>query len=301
MKKYIFGVIFALFLTTNAVNTYAQVLVTRYANYTLASDTVEKMQIFPSVSAVLQNSRGYLSRNDDLAWGAFLTESAVFLRKKKNFLIFQALQEVNADIYNDIGFNPKISTWMEEFFYGRKIRNGQLLFGLQHRSKHDIDNGEPAVRDTSLRFLPNSRVVILNGPYFSAQKKFDLTEKLSTKFLLRYEYFTVHYDSRFPYGNYEQSWRNARMSVLANWQIEQKIRKHWAVYMLNWVNPVYFVKQTPFKFNFRSEVGLQLLGEKANGRVFVAYEHFFDHLYRPFPVANGTLWFGTRVSGKNYW
>lgn len=297
-KKILFTL---LLLFLSAESSFSQVLVARYAYYALPADTVPKTKIFPSVSAILQNSRGFLSRNNELAWGAFLTENAELLRwKNKNFVVFQALQEVNADMYNDIGFNPKISTWMEEFFYARKIKNGDWRIGFQHRSKHDIDNGEPVVWDTTKRFFPESRVIILNGLFAGFLKEFSPSEKWKMMLSARYEWFLVRYDSRFPYGNNKQLWSNAQMSALLTGQVMRKVFKEWNIYALAWLNPVLFGQQTPLKANYRAEIGLQLNGEKAYGRAFVAFEHFFDHLYRPFPVANSTLWFGARVSGWRF-
>jgi hypothetical protein len=189
---------------------------------------------------------------------------------------------------------------MEEFSWAKRHRNGIFQFGFQHRSKHDIDNGEPIVWDTTKRFFPESRVIILNGAF--AGISFEKMSKKNWHFLtsLRSEWYLVHYDSRFPYGNKKQSWNHARFSALLTWQAERKVFQNWAIYGLTWLNPVFFSKETPLKANYRIELGVKLFGERAAGRVFTAYEYFFDHLYRPFPVANATVWFGVRASGLDF-
>jgi hypothetical protein len=112
----------------------------------------------------------------------------------------------------------------------------------------------------------------------------------------------VSYDSRFPYQKDKiQSWQHAKMSLLNSVLFEQKINKDWLIYNQNWLNTVYFSQETRLKFNYRIELGLGLLGEKARGRVFMAYEYFFDNLMNPYPFSTATFWIGARVNSKNIW
>jgi hypothetical protein len=294
------SVVLFLLLFAAAGELTGQVLGSRYVHLRLPADSSAKIKIFPYVSALMQNSKGVFSHKDELAWGAFFAERVILLQKKRHFIIFQASQEINADQYNDIGFNPKTAVWMEEFSWAKRHKNGIFQFGFQHRSKHDIDNGEPIVWDTTKRFFPESRVIILNGTFAGISFEKKSGENWSFLTSLRAEWYLVHYDSRFPYGNKKQSWNNARFSTLLTMQAERKVLQNWAVYGLCWVNPVVFSDDSPLKANYRAELGIKLFGERAVGRVFTAYEYFFDHLYRPFPVSNATLWFGMRVSGLDF-
>ncbi len=81
----------------------------------------------------------------------------------------EAHQELTANPFNDIAFNPRAMRWEEFVWFHVGLRDVSLRAGFVHRCKHDIDNisGPDELNPTSPS-LAEQRTIILTGPALGA-------------------------------------------------------------------------------------------------------------------------------------
>lgn len=77
----------------------------------------------------------------------------------------EAHQELTANPFNDIAFNPRTMRWEEFVWFHVGLRDVSFRAGLVHRCKHDIDNiSGPDERNPTSPSLAEQRTIILTGP-----------------------------------------------------------------------------------------------------------------------------------------
>lgn len=81
----------------------------------------------------------------------------------------EAHQELTANPFNDIAFNPRAMRWEEFVWFHVGLRDVSLRAGFVHRCKHDIDNiNGPDERNPTSPSLAEQRTIILTGPAIGA-------------------------------------------------------------------------------------------------------------------------------------
>ncbi len=261
-------------------------------------------------------SRGFSSTESSQGWNAQVCGMLDMVRwkSKKNKTGFHSITffssiEVNANIYNNIAFNPRGIILQESFAYFNKRKKYTWNIGFTHKSRHEIDSDSPP-NDTISRigYQPTSRVAILNGFHLEAiSNKIYLSPTITTNIWGRTEYYTISEDDRFPRFTEKQSWDYMTGMVLLGGRMDIKLSKKeknaWSFYNRSWVNTAIFsdkVKEEGgknFKFNYRIESGFGFKGRKAKAEFFVAREHFFDDLSSPRPVSSSVWLVGIRGRG----
>ncbi|WP_157698987.1 hypothetical protein [Bernardetia litoralis] len=261
-------------------------------------------------------SRGFSSTESSQGWNAQVCGIVDMVRwkSKKNDIGFHSIAfmssiEVNANIYNNIAFNPRGIILQESFAYFNKKKGFTWNIGFTHKSRHEIDSDSPPNDTTSrIGYQPTSRVAILNGFHLEAvSDKISLSPKVTTNIWGRAEYYTISEDSRFPYFTEKQSWDYMSGMVLLGGRVDIKLSKKeknvWGFYNRSWVNTAIFSKKVKeeggeiFKFNYRIESGFSFKGIKGKGEFFVAREHFFDDLSSPRPISSSVWLVGIRGRG----
>lgn len=81
----------------------------------------------------------------------------------------EAHQELTANPFNDIAFNPRAMRWEEFVWFHVGLDDVSLRAGFVHRCKHDIDNiNGPDERNPTSPSLAEQRTIILTGPAIGA-------------------------------------------------------------------------------------------------------------------------------------
>lgn len=81
----------------------------------------------------------------------------------------EAHQEMTANPFNDISFNPRTMRWEEYFWLHMLANDYSVRIGFVHRCKHDIDNLSGADEFNPISPLQaEQRTVILTGPTVAA-------------------------------------------------------------------------------------------------------------------------------------
>ncbi|WP_338813163.1 hypothetical protein V9L05_17640 [Bernardetia sp. Wsw4-3y2] len=282
---------------------------------TTATHSTEKTY-FAVTNFAGHNSRGFSSTENSQGWNAQVCGLLDIVRwkSKKNdvglhSIVFLSSIEVNANIYNNIAFNPRGIILQESFAYFNKKKNFTWNIGFTHKSRHEIDSDSPPNDTTSrIGYQPTSRVAILNGLHVEATSdKINLSPKITTNIWGRAEYYTVSEDSRFPRFTEQQSWDYMSGMVLLGGRIDIKLSKKqknaWGFYNRSWVNTAIFSNKVKekggenFKFNYRIESGFDFRGLKGKAEFFVAREYFFDDLSSPRPISSSVWLVGIRGRG----
>ena len=282
---------------------------------TTATHSTEKTY-FAVTSFAGHTSRGFQSTENSQGWNAQVCGMLDIMRwksKKNNVglhsIAFFSSIEVNANIYNNIAFNPRGIILQESFAYFNKKKEFTWNIGFTHRSRHEIDSDSPPNDTTSIiGYQPTSRVAILNGIHLEAiSDKINFSPSITTTIWGRAEYYIISEDTRFPRFTEKQSWDYMAGMILLGGRIDIKLSKKeinsWSFYNRSWVNTAIFSNKVKkeggeiFKFNYRTELGFGFKGLKGKAEFFVAREHFFDDLSNPRPVSSSVWLVGIRGKG----
>jgi hypothetical protein len=299
-----FFIVVSLFLLFS-FNGFAQILVTR--NYTINpfADSTTTKKVLGLSAFHAEFSRGYGSTADAHAWNARIAGLFELYRFNKNTsLVFTTAHEITADLYNNLYFNPKGAIWHETFSMFHRRKTFTFEVGISHRCRHNIDNADVEQGDTLNTNAITYRVLILNAPFVNVfTKPIWLTKNLELTTSLRAEYFWYAYDSRYPYIDNSQLWKDMKAAFHASTGITYHFHPYFAAYIKVWGQAMFFNTTGTFntetlKNNYRIESGLLLKGEKANLQVFASTEYFFDDYSRHVPRNSTAIFVGARLGGK---
>lgn len=316
MKKYLFLFYFVLF----PFFAFSQAHVMRNYQASPFLDTTgihsTEKQYLAVTNFAVHNSRGFASTENAQGWNAQVCGILEIMRwngkknqDKRHALTFFSSIEVNANIYNNIAFNPRGVILQESFAFFTKQKNYTWNIGFTHKSRHEIDSDSPPNDTTSIiGYQPTSRVAILNGFHLEmTSDKIKISNSVSSNIWARTEYYIISEDSRFPRFTKKQNWDYLSGMVLLGGRIDIKLSKKdinsWSFYNRSWTNTAIFSKKVKenggeiFKFNYRIESGFGFKGLKGKAEFFMAREHFFDDLSKPIPT-NSSVWLiGIRAKG----
>ncbi|MBU3741404.1 MAG: hypothetical protein FGM24_03855 [Candidatus Kapabacteria bacterium] len=195
-------------------------------------------------------------------------------------------QELTANPFNDISFNPRTMRW-EEFIQvvvGTSTWTGRI--GWLHRCKHDLDNLDgPSELDPSFAGQGVQRTIILSGPTLSAgTAPFELFGgrwRIETGV----EWFVLAADYRSPAQSVDVgSWKHMQGAVwgrgVAAWYLSTNVRIQTQYY----VSAPWFSARLgapadiPLPHEARAEISLCVNGRTASAELVAHAEHVFDEL-----------------------
>lgn len=274
----------------------AQIFVMRNYFPTPLEDTTYQKGFFGKLAFSGEGSRGYGSALGEQAWNIKYVGFIELYRFSPNSAIGGSLaHELTANPHNEIYFHMRGAIWNETLAYFHKFRSLTLDIGVTHHCRHEIDNTIPADENNPPKdFVPTRRLIVLTSPYVSIQSNWYKKGRWSARGYSRANLYTFYVDGRRPKEDFQQSLDYVRASALFGIRVNYLVGEKVQLFNRNWFNPVYFIKDDPFKSNFRLEVGGSFKGKAGSLEVFSGYEHFFDDMSRPYPLLSNVLTVGIR-------
>lgn len=246
--------------------------------------------------------RGFFSTEGEQAWNIKFQAFIEFYRWGNRAVLGLSLShELHANPYNSIRFNPRGALWNESITYYRQLKKLSLQLGLNHRCRHDIDNIDPARSGIPRAgYEPLGRVLVMTSLNISAlSEEQQLSEQLSLRLFGRTDIYFYQEDSRRPSNNQELSWNNIPANAIGGFLLEYRHAERWKTYTRHHLNYILF-NEEPGQLNYRSEAGLSLIGDKALGSFFIAWERYFDDVSRPYPQPSTVLYLGLRANSNTF-
>lgn len=297
MKNLFTGLLFLfLCLFTSVCPVFGQISAMRNYFPTPLDDTTYQKGLFGTLAFSAEGSHGFGSALGEQAWNIKYVGFVELYRFSKGSAIGGSLaHEFTANPHNEIYFHMRGAIWNETLAYYHKLRKLSLEAGVTHHCRHEIDNSVPAdERVVVPDYQPTRRLIVLTGPFVSVQSNWLQYKKLQARFYSRLNLYTYTVDGRRPRANMEQSLDYLRASALVGARLNYSVKEKIQLYARGFYNPVYFIKDAPFKSNARLELGGGMPGKKGNFEIFTAFEHFFDDMSRPYPLPSDVFSVGIR-------
>jgi hypothetical protein len=197
-----------------------------------------------------------------------------------------AHQELTANPFNDISFNPRTMRWEEHMQIHVSTTSWSMRAGWLHRCKHDLDNLDgPSELDPSSAGQGVQRTIILSGPSLSAgTAPFELFGgrwRIETGV----EWFVIAADYRSPSQSVAVgSWKHMQGAVwgrgVAAWELSPNLRIQTQYYLsAPWFSArLGAPDDTPLPHEARAEISLCVNGRTASVELVAHAEHVFDEL-----------------------
>jgi hypothetical protein len=197
-----------------------------------------------------------------------------------------AHQEMTANPFNDIAFNPRTMRWEEyvQLLITTSTWTGRI--GWLHRCKHDLDNLDgPSELDPSSAGQGVQRTIILSGPTLSAgTAPFELFGG-RLRIETGVEWFVIAADYRSPSQSVAVgSWKHMQGAVwgrgVAAWELSPNLRIQTQYYLsAPWFSArLGAPDDTPLPHEARAEISLCVNGRTASVELGAHVEHVFDEL-----------------------
>lgn len=242
------------------------------------------------------------SAADDLAWT--IRSGGVWdLYRWSDETVLQgaAIQEVVANPYTSLGFNPRGIVWEEQLALSRRLRGLHWHAGLFHRCRHEIDNSDPPEQRTPQPgYVPAKRVVVLSGLQIGVTTNEIPAGSLRLRMSARAETYLAREDTRIPATAGRPIWTEASAAFSGVVRAEQPLGTH-AVYARAWGALIPFNEPsgTALRHNERIEAGLRLNGRGAAMEIFAAGERTFDDFATLAPRESRFISVGIRLAGRD--
>lgn len=294
LKYFIFS-----FLSFGILAANAQVNGSRNFIASPMDDTTSEATFLGHAEYGAELGRGYGSTDNEQAWNIKFNGLLELYRYRKSSISFIFSNELIANPYNDISFNPRGTIWCESITFFNKQKHFTFEAGLDHRCKHEVDNSDQPNEFLSTDgYVPTKRVIILSGIHAGVvSNNISLSPRVYVRGFAKTELYASSSDTRVPNDNYSQTWSNAWGSLFMGTKINMKIRKNLEVYNRNWFSPMFFSHQNKFmQSNYRTEIGFHAIGKKAGIEVFSSYEHFFDDVAHASPQSSNVMSVGLRIN-----
>lgn len=285
---------------THAVG--AQIMASRAASVVTLDTAVTPGFFTRSVfAAELQRARH--STADDLAW-TIRTAGVWELYRWSDALALSgaAHQEVVANPYTSLGFNPRGVTWEEQLTLTHGATHALWQLGLFHRCRHEIDNSDPADQRTlQPEFVPAKRVVVLSGMQAAVLMRAMRVGMTRMRGALRVERYLAREDTRVPLAGGNPDWAHASTTVSGFARAERSggsVRP----YARAWgALPIFGGQQSSVPGgNARLEAGARFTGTAGGVDLFAAAETVLDDLATVTPRRSRLLGLGFRLSGDAF-
>lgn len=283
------------------LNGQAQILVSRNFSTIFIADSSLNNSWFGKTAYAAELNRGLASKENEQAWNMKFNGFFELYRWKSTALINIYSQELNCNVYNPLGFNPRGNIWNEQISLIQQRQNFQWETGISYRCRHDLDNADPPNQNAiSTNYVPLQRVLVVAAVFLAASKNFVFSENIALQTSAKAEYFGYMEDNRRN-GNKERSWEKMQGSMLLTYKMEFLRKKKWQIYQRTFLNACFFGEGNLANWNSRAEIGGQFKSKKAVFQCFSAYEYFFDDVSVPKPQFSEVFNFGFRIQGIEFW
>ncbi|MBM4179230.1 MAG: hypothetical protein FJ211_07865 [Ignavibacteria bacterium] len=199
----------------------------------------------------------------------------------------EAHQELTANPFNDISFNPRAMRWEEFFWFHVGLPDVSLRAGFVHRCKHDIDNLGGADEDNPTSpLLAEQRTIILTGPTVGASLA-PVTGAAGTFSAAGgVEYFLNSSDNRRPNIAFT-SWHTMRGAIWMRAQHTYPISSSIDILTLAYAAVPWYTSrggsQEPTPVDARAELFLSAHGRASRMEIGIAAERMFDEVALVYP------------------
>ena len=200
----------------------------------------------------------------------------------------EAHQEMTANPYNDISFNPRTMRWEEYFWLHMLTREASVRVGFLHRCKHDIDNLAGADEFNPLSPLQaEQRTIILTGPTVAATLSPQKTSFGQLSVSGGAEWFLNSSDNRRPASGVA-SWDHMNGAAWLRLRNLTQISSSVAVLASAFVAVPWFEARprasSDVPYDARAELALSLTGATSRIDIAVVTERTFDELAMTMPA-----------------
>lgn len=202
----------------------------------------------------------------------------------------EAHQEMTANPYNDIRFNPRTMRW-EEFFWMHMIAETySVRAGFVHRCKHDLDNlGGPDEDNPVSPLQAEQRTIILTGPAIGITWLPKSTSVGELSLSAGAEFFVNASDNRRP-GTIAGSWSGMQGAVWSRIQNMIRISAHVGLLMSASMSVPWYATRpgasSAEPYDARAELALTLMGPTSRMDIALVGERSFDELAMTMPAAS---------------
>jgi hypothetical protein len=281
---------------------HAQVVASRSVATLFPTDSVRGFFARSSFFGELQRARH--STADDLAW-TIRSGGAWDLYHGNNFVVrAAAAQEVVANPYTSLGFNPRGIVWEERLAAMRSTPRGHLSLALFHRCRHEIDNSDPPEqRVPQPGYTPAKRVVVLSGVEGGVAAATQINTRMHLHSMATVESYLAREDTRIPESNVAPRWTDATLSGTGMVRLDMRLSRASTAYLRLWSGGTLF--RSPgngsLRGNQRAEAGWRVTGRAGSTDLFMSAERTHDDLVSVEPRASRFISIGFRLAGNTYY
>ena len=276
----------------------AQIRINRALDFNPLQEQIDSSnRLLGSLLYSVEPAHGWYSYNDEQTWTIRNQAFIELYRWKNDKLIGLYLgQELQANPFNEIYFNPRAAFWNESLLYQHKLARSNIKFGFNHRCRHNIDNVDPPRPEDSTTYLGESRVIVLTAITFGfARESLNLSNNITLQLFGQAFYYLYTEDSRKPIRDAGISWEKMHSSINSGYRLDMELSKRLAIYHRSTLDYIIFQSENN-QFNYRVEGGINLKGDMANLSLFTAWEYFFDESNQIIPQSSELLQLGIRYS-----
>lgn len=267
-------------------------------------DSVSVQGFLNRFGGMIDIQRGYGSPENYLAWLYKIAAYAELYRGDGWSVGFAHANELMANPYSSIGFNPRAVVWEENIFVAWQMQDWTIRTGIVHRCKHEVDDSEPDdFAHIPSGFTPERRVIIITGVEAAILHKVSFLG-LSGIFSGSVAAYATAADYReMGFGTLPDSMYVAPNtgksigSVSAGAIFRRHLGEGAAIYTRFFGEAI--IMKSP-QWNGRGELGVMLTGRAGALCGFVAAERTYDDFSSLVPRPASVYSFGLRLSGGGF-
>lgn len=269
------------------------------------SDSTVAQGFLNRFGGMIDIQRGYGSPENYLAWLYKIAAYAELYRGDDWSIGFAHANELMANPYSPIGFNPRAVVWEENIFVAWQMQDWTLRAGVVHRCKHEIDDSEPDdFAHIPMGFTPERRVIIVTGAEVAAILRgvtvLGFSGTLSgsiAAYPSARDYRERGFDTLSDSLYTSPDMRKAIGAVAAGAIFKRTIAGQAAIYGR------FFGEAIPMnslEWNGRGELGVMLTGHAGTLCGFLSAERMYDDFSSLVPRPASVYSFGLRFSGGGF-
>lgn len=200
----------------------------------------------------------------------------------------EAHQEMTANPFNDISFNPRTMRWEEYFWLHAITADVSARIGFLHRCKHDIDNLAGADEFNPVSPLQaEQRTIVLTGPTIAATLAPQKTPFGRLTMSGGAEWFLNSSDNRRP-ATGVASWNHMKGAGWVRLQNVTEISPSVSVLATGFAALPWFEARpgasSDMPYDARAELALSLTGASSRIDIAIVTERTFDELAMTMPA-----------------
>ncbi len=253
--------------------------------------------LLPRTLYSAEANRGYGSVDQEHYWNLKFNAVIEFYRWSTSTLVLVGSNEMTANPYSQIKFNPRSSNWNERIMFFKKHGDVTSEWGITHQCKHDIDNHGNARRGDTTGVSGGNRVIVLTSVHGGVTAPFNFMQnKLNLLSSVRLHHYILAVDYNEPDSiELESNWGEITQSLMAQLRVTYEWYPDITVYSNDWINPVLFEAGESIKTNYHIETGVSFVGFTSDLDLYYAYETYFDDVMNPWSQKSQSHYFGIRV------